>query len=229
MPCKVDLSGNVYGRLTVTAEAERLPGKKGAHWICRCECGNTVTVSAYNLKRGHTKSCGCIKSPDLTGSVFGKLTVLGKSDKRRSRSNGTVPMWECRCECGAITYRTADILNMRESSMCSACAAKYTAEAARACAGYVDGTMLSRIIHPKVTAANSSGYCGVYYDKNVKKYRAQLKFKGKVMKFGSYAKLEDAVAARKKAEEKYFGEFIREYESRIAESATDNTKDNEIE
>lgn len=229
MPCKVDLSGNIYEKLTVIAEAERLPGKKGVHWICRCECGNTITVAADNLRRGHSKSCGCIKSPDLTGKVFGKLTVLGRSDKRSPRGERTVPMWECRCECGEITYKAADTLNDRETSMCSACAAKYTAEAARECAGYVDGTMLSRITNPKVTAANSSGYCGVYYDKKVKKYRAQLKFKGKVMKFGSYSKLEDAVAARKKAEEKYFGEFIEAYERRIAESATDNTNDNKAE
>lgn len=226
MPRKIeDLVGKVYGKLTVVSEAERLPGKR-ACWICRCECGNTVTVDTYNLKRGRTKSCGCIKSPDLTGKVYGKLTVLGKSDKRSPRGKRTVPMWECRCECGEITYRAADTLNMRwETSMCSACAAKYTAEIARESVGFVDGTMLSRIIEPKPSVNNTSGYCGVYYDKNIKKYRAQLKFKGKVMKFGSYSKLEDAVAARKKAEEEYFETFIEEYKRRTADAETQSESD----
>lgn len=225
MPCKEDLIGNVYGRLTVIAEAERLPGKR-ACWVCQCECGNTVTVVGDNLRRGHTKSCGCFKSPDLTGRVFGRLTVIGKSDKRSPRGNRTVPMWECRCECGEITYRTADTLNMRgDTSMCSDCAAKYTAEAARECAGFVDGTMLSKIIDPKPSSNNTSGYCGVYYDKNIKKYRAQLKFKGKVMKFGCFSKIEDAVAARKKAEEEYFETFIEEYKRRTAVSAAQSESD----
>ena len=60
------------------------------------------------------------------------------------------------------------------------------------------------------TAANTSGCRGVYYDKKTNKYRARLKFKGKIMNFGSYSKFEDAVAARKVAEEEYFGAFLEE-------------------
>ena len=60
------------------------------------------------------------------------------------------------------------------------------------------------------TAANSSGCRGVYLEKKTGKWRARLKFKGKIMNFGSYAKFEDAVAARKAAEEEYFGAFLEE-------------------
>lgn len=215
MPRKDNLSGNIYGRLTVISEAERLPGMRIC-WICRCECGNIVTVATDNLKRGHTRSCGCIKSPDLTGKVFGKLTVLGRSDKRSHRGMRTKSMWACQCECGEITYKAADTLNNPKMSMCSDCAAKYTAETARESAGFVDGTQLSRIVNPKLTAANTSGFRGVYYDKKINKYRAQLKFKGKTMKFGSYSAFEDAVAARKKAEEEYFGAFVEEYKRKNA-------------
>lgn len=218
MPDKDNLIGNIYDKLTVIAEAEHLPGKR-VRWICRCECGNTVTVTGYCLKHGHTKSCGCLKSPDLTGKVFGKLTVLGRSDKRSPRGKRTVPLWECRCECGEITYKATDTLHNSDKSMCSACAERYGVEFARERAGFVDGTQLGKIIDPKPIANNSSGYCGVYYDKRTKKYKAQLKFKGKTMRFGSYSKIKDAVAARKKAEEEYFGAFIDEYEKRIAESA----------
>lgn len=41
---------------------------------------------------------------DLTGKKYGKLTVLGLSDKRGSRGRVTRPLWECRCECGALSH-----------------------------------------------------------------------------------------------------------------------------
>lgn len=60
-----NLIGNTYGRLTVISPAEKkvLPsGAKIAMWLCKCSCGNTKAVSAYNLKIGKTKSCGCLNS-----------------------------------------------------------------------------------------------------------------------------------------------------------------------
>ena len=28
-------------------------------WLCKCDCGNYVTVNSYALRTGHTRSCGC--------------------------------------------------------------------------------------------------------------------------------------------------------------------------
>lgn len=44
-----------YGRLTVT---EHLPNGKCK---CVCECGNEVIALHRDVKRGHTKSCGCLQ------------------------------------------------------------------------------------------------------------------------------------------------------------------------
>lgn len=33
-----------------------------AMWLCRCDCGRTVTVTGESLKNGDTTSCGCQKS-----------------------------------------------------------------------------------------------------------------------------------------------------------------------
>ena len=152
----------------------------------------------------------CKKSPDLTGKIFGRLTVLGRSEKRNSRGARTTPMWECRCECGAITYKATDTLTNPDESMCKACQGIYAAETARKSAGFVGGTQITKLRNMEPTAANSSGCRGVYLEKKTGKWRARLKFKGKIMNFGSYAKFEDAVAARKAAEEEYFGAFLEE-------------------
>lgn len=56
---KIDLTGNRYGHLTVIKENGRIG--KNILWLCRCDCGNEINVIPYNLKNGHTQSCGCIR------------------------------------------------------------------------------------------------------------------------------------------------------------------------
>lgn len=147
---------------------------------------------------------------NLIGRRFGKLEVIGRSDKRGSRGARTVPLWECRCECGAICYKATDTLTNPEISMCNDCVGKYATEKARAKAGFVDGTQISKITSTKLISTNTSGYRGVYFDKRTGKYRARLKFKGKLMSFGSYKNFEDAVKARKDAEQRIYGEFLEQ-------------------
>ena len=203
------LIGPKFGQLTVV---EQLPStaRGQRRWLCKCDCGGEHISTSNSLKSGRTTNCGCKKSPDLTGQVFGRLTVIGRSNKRNSRGARTTPMWECRCECGNITYKATDTLKNLDQSMCATCAAKFAAEKARESAGFVGGTQISRICNMEPTAANTSGCRGVYYDKRSNKYRARLKFKGKIMNFGSYTNFEDAVAVRKEAEQEYFGAFLEE-------------------
>lgn len=203
------LIGERFGKLIVI---EQLPstdnGKR--RWRCKCDCGGEHSATTGNLRSGRTTNCGCKKSPDLTGQVFGRLTVIGRSEKRYPRGKRTTPMWECRCECGNITYKATDTLTNPDESMCQACQGIYAAETARKSAGFVGGTQITRIRNMKPTAVNSSGCRGVYYDKSTKKYRARLEFKGKLMNFGTYTNFEDAVKARKAAEEECFKAFLEE-------------------
>ncbi|MBQ8850209.1 MAG: hypothetical protein IJ011_07775 [Clostridia bacterium] len=145
---------------------------------------------------------------NLVGRRFGKLEVIGRSDKRGSRGARSVPLWECCCECGNITYKATDTLTNPNLSMCNECVSEYAAAKMREKAGYVDGTQLSRIKSDKLIATNTSGVRGVYYDSKANRWRARLKFKGKLMNFGSYTNFDDAVKARKEAEEQIYGDFL---------------------
>lgn len=205
------LIGQRFGKVIVERQLESTD-KGQRRWLCRCDCGNEYISTTGNLKCRPMANCGCLKSPDLTGQVFGKLTVLGRSDKRSPRGARTTPMWECRCECGSITYKATDTLNNPDTSMCAACAAENSAKAARAAAGYVAGTQLSRIRSMKPTAANTSGCRGVYFEGKTNRYRVRLKFQGKTMSFGYYERFEDAVKARQRAEEEIFGKFLESIE-----------------
>lgn len=99
---KIDLTGKVFGKLTVIEKAYSKNYK--VYWKCKCECGNETFVCTSNLTKGHTTSCGCKarrskNSYDpLVGQVFGRLTVLEEFklfEKRKYRT-----YCRCKCECG---------------------------------------------------------------------------------------------------------------------------------
>ena len=55
---KLDLRGQRFGKLTVLRENGR-DKRNNVLWLCRCECGNEVTVLGSNLRSERTTSCGC--------------------------------------------------------------------------------------------------------------------------------------------------------------------------
>lgn len=56
----VDLTGQVFGRLTVKAQAGVTGGaRKRATWACQCSCGTWRTFAGRSLRRGDATSCGC--------------------------------------------------------------------------------------------------------------------------------------------------------------------------
>lgn len=65
---RIDITGNVYGRLTAlhVAEASRQKGK-GTVWEFRCSCGTTHYSTAGNVNAGRTKSCGCLSREEKVG------------------------------------------------------------------------------------------------------------------------------------------------------------------
>lgn len=63
---KEDLTGQVFGRLTVLGQAEDYispNGNREARWLCECNCekhGRTI-ASKRHLKNGEVTSCGCAR------------------------------------------------------------------------------------------------------------------------------------------------------------------------
>lgn len=60
MKPRIDLTGQNFGRLTVLRYANHSKGGK-ALWLCKCLCGNEVTVAGHHLRYGSVKSCGCLR------------------------------------------------------------------------------------------------------------------------------------------------------------------------
>lgn len=125
----IDVTGQRFGRYVAIKEIEprQYPsGKKGRMYLCQCDCGNTREVAMNGLRQGNSRSCGCYQKEiakhntfkDLTGKVFGRLTVI-KEGAGRVYDNGTQnATWICQCECGNTHETTTAILNSGKSNSC---------------------------------------------------------------------------------------------------------------
>lgn len=105
-----DITGHRFGCLVVQGLEQRVKNVdyNGFTYIykCLCDCGKVTLVRRGNLLSGHTKSCGCVRGlahrekmreqNDLTGKVFGRLTVLGRDIENFKK-------FSCQCDCGKTT------------------------------------------------------------------------------------------------------------------------------
>jgi hypothetical protein len=98
-----DLSDQRFGRLVAKERMEKKQkNNNSAIWICKCDCGNTVEVSASNLASGKTNSCGCLfkeqskeklkKALDIRKELYIDGTDICQlsQEPRRNNSSGVV-------------------------------------------------------------------------------------------------------------------------------------------
>lgn len=105
----IDLTGERFERLTVLERDTSVDSTKGAFWICKCDCGNIKSISSNTLRRGLTKSCGCLNREIITqqkeisnmiGEKFGNLTVIERAETHLTSGGQKKIMWLCKCDCG---------------------------------------------------------------------------------------------------------------------------------
>lgn len=60
---KIDLKGQVFGRLTVIQDYGRKDRK--ILWLCECRCGNKVIIGSSRLINKVTRSCGCLHKEEV--------------------------------------------------------------------------------------------------------------------------------------------------------------------
>ena len=94
-----DVIGRKFGKLTVKKRLFPNDKQGAARYLCDCDCGNEKVVRGYVLRRGDTKSCGCLLGQNalkLVGKRFGKWTVIARVENT-DRGN---TKWLCECDCG---------------------------------------------------------------------------------------------------------------------------------
>jgi len=56
----IDLTGQRFTRLVVLKQNGRSKSRD-VIWLCKCDCGKETSATGVDLKRGTTKSCGCLR------------------------------------------------------------------------------------------------------------------------------------------------------------------------
>lgn len=79
-------------------------------WKCLCDCGEITLAKTADLTSGGKKSCGCLRSPNLVGEKFGKLTVIEKLNEKRHGYH----LWRVQCDCG--NYDVSITAHLRNGS-----------------------------------------------------------------------------------------------------------------
>lgn len=95
-----DLTGEIFGRLTVTGRAGTSQNGS-AIWECRCVCGNTKEATTAHLKGGFIQSCGCLKAEVAAINCISRTKHGDAMHKEKSVYSRLYSVWENmkdRCE-----------------------------------------------------------------------------------------------------------------------------------
>ncbi|MFD1674103.1 hypothetical protein [Alicyclobacillus fodiniaquatilis] len=211
MAKKINLIGQRFGRLTVV---EELP-KQGSspRWLCKCDCGNTKIATTIVLRRGDCNSCGCLHreyladrhsktDTDISGKRYGKLFVLHRVKVEGKKSI----MWLCECDCGERIPAAASELKKGHVRSCGCLVAE------RMNSWFEADTNVPALMADTVSSRNTSGTKGVSFDSGRKMWCAEIMFQHKRYRLGRYVNKEDAVKARKEAEQRLHGDFLDWYQ-----------------
>ena len=209
--------GSVHGYLRVLEDLgmqQANPDTRKRVYRCQCEyiaegsnhkCGKIVDVPIARLGK-RTKSCGCLHSKGRRinieiGARFGRLTVLSLYTR------GARHRYMCRCDCGKRKVILAKDLRESGTKSCG-------------CLKIEDGANILMMRLERTISSNTSGTTGVDWFRRKGEWRARITLKGKTYHLGLFDKLEEAVAARQKAEAELFKPFLEELEKKRAGNRT---------
>lgn len=195
---KIDLTGNVYGRLTVLGDVGKRTSTGRVLWHCLCECGRVTFVRGDHLKNEEIRSCGCLNEEknhqrfkDLTNTETDNFKVIDRAYSKNQRV-----YWNCICKhCGNHAE-----LQSNQIERYSSCGCKHNRSTKERMAEIRDPESLKT---NKPTAKSTTGVRGVYFNKRKNRYQVFINVDKRPKYLGSTSSLEEATKIRRKAEIEY--------------------------
>ena len=221
-------------------------GDSKVMWNCICECGNTSVVAANNLRSGTTTSCGCFQKENQSKIISERNREYNRYDIKDDYvivydSNNNYfyidlddldkireYYWYIFSHKKSERYVVSNTKNRKRIRL-----HRFILNLSEDNTKVIDhinhNTLDNRKNNLRIVSQgqncfnheklknNTSGATGVSWLAKLNKWQAYITFNHKCKYLGIYTNFDDAVAARKAAEEKYFGEYSYDNSMRIAE------------
>ncbi len=221
-----DLTGKKFGRLTALKDVGK--SKSGdILWECECSCAehNHIVTTSSNLQRLHTQSCGCYQKDqnskahkketrfDIVNDIAVGYTSKNEQffidsdnvDKLKNNSwwytargylagniNGEITLMHrflTNCDKDHVVDHKNHITGDNRMQNLRVC------------------TVSENQYNRSMQNNNKSGSIGVCWDKKYQKWRAYISTNKERIELGHFVNFDDAVKARRDAEDKYHQEF----------------------
>lgn len=229
-----DITGQRFGRLVVLKQIEDHVNSNGVHlanYLCKCDCGNYKEAKAASLRYGDTRSCGCLHKDsaymqgknskkyneyDLSGECGIGYTFDGHKflfDKEDYDLIKEYCWWNKDEYISSKKDKRAIVMHRLVMGLYEKGDKKIQVDHINRNPSDNRKNNLRLVTNQEnsfnhgLCSNNTSGITGVYWSKGSKKWAAQIVYNGKVISLGTYENKQDAIIARKKAEEKYFGNY----------------------
>lgn len=223
--------GKTFGRWTILKRVENRNKKRC--YLCRCSCLNHTEkiVYKYNLISGRSKSCGCIQREKLiqrnktfeNSYIFVDYYCIGKDSNGNSYYIDKEDYEKVKPYCwvrNTVGYFTSRIngkrvslhrfvLDLSDKDKCvvdhiNRDKADNRKQNLRLC------TESENILNAKLNKNNKSGYKGVTWNKRKNKWDAFITDHYKHIFLGGFENKDDAIEARKHAEEERWSQIYNE-------------------
>lgn len=222
--------GKKFGKLTVLGLTTHLT-KRGNNYIyykCKCDCGNLKEVYSNNIIDGKTTSCGCYRNEQIHKANYIGNKYEIKDDHVIGYTTKGEKFYIDKEDLNKIKPYTWSI---NDNGYLRANIKGKNIRMHRFILDLVDydknliidhinhNTYDNRKINLRIATStqntcntslrrnNKSGVTGVSWDNRCKKWEAKISIKKKYTHIGYFENFDDAVKARKEAEEKYYKEY----------------------
>ena len=210
--------------------------KHKAAWRCKCDCGNIQKVGDQALKQGRSTSCGCnqrkaVRKTGLQNKKYNKYDLsgeygIGYTSKGEHFYFDLEDYDKIKEYCWHIK---SDGYVATNSLIKNTGRKRFTILMSKLIVGldtnelFVDHINHNRFDNRKINlrivtksqnrmnhalpSNNTSGESGVSWDEKSQKWHSRIGYNNQEITLGFYNDFNEAVDARKKAEDKYFGEY----------------------
>lgn len=230
---KEDLTGRVFGRLTVLEQAEDKINSRGEHiamWRCQCSCEKQTIViirGADLKKKNPTQSCGCLQKEitskakkrhnkyDLTGIYgVGWTTNTNEPFYFDLEDYNLIKdyCWVASTSNGikrlsAYNKETKKPIRMHVLLGFKNCDHIDKNELNHIKRNFRQCTHQRNDFNRDLYSNNTSGITGVCWHKVCQKWKAAIMIDGKTIYLGVFSDKDEAIKTRLQAEAKYMGKF----------------------